>query len=66
MTLEIEQIGSAALEAVAARTPLRPSADVVHVIQDRIRQKTWLASNEFPVGRFRAVSSREQSVAASP
>src|SRR6476659_2638026 len=64
VTLEIEQIGSAALEAVAARTPLRPSADVVHVIQDRIRQKTWLASNGFPVGRFRAVSSREQRVAA--
>ena len=64
VTLEIEQIGTAALAAVAARTPLRPSADAVHVIQDRIRQKTWLASNGFPVGPFRAVSSREESVAA--
>ena len=64
VTLEIEQIGTAALAAVAARTPLRPSAEAVHVIQDRIRQKTWLASNGFPVGPFRAVSSREESVAA--
>ena len=64
VTLEIEQIGSAALAAVAARTPLRPSAAAVHVIQDRIRQKRWLAEHGFPVGAFRAVSSREESVAA--
>jgi 5-(carboxyamino)imidazole ribonucleotide synthase len=64
VTLEIEQIGTAALAAVAARTPLRPSADTVHVIQDRIRQKTWLAANGFPVGAFRVVSSRDESVAA--
>jgi 5-(carboxyamino)imidazole ribonucleotide synthase len=64
VTLEIEQIGTAALAAVAARTPLRPSAEAVHVIQDRIRQKSWLASNGFPVGPFRAVSSRDESVAA--
>jgi 5-(carboxyamino)imidazole ribonucleotide synthase len=64
VTLEIEQIGTAALAAVAARTPLRPSAEAVHVIQDRIRQKTWLAANGFPVGSFRAVASRDESVAA--
>jgi 5-(carboxyamino)imidazole ribonucleotide synthase len=64
VTLEIEQIGTAALSAVAARTPLRPSAEAVHVIQDRIRQKTWLAANGFPVGAFRAVTSRDESIAA--
>lgn len=64
VTLEIEQIGTAALAAVAARTPLRPSAEAVHVIQDRIRQKTWLATNGFPVGAFRAVGSLDESVAA--
>jgi 5-(carboxyamino)imidazole ribonucleotide synthase len=64
VTLEIEQIGTAALAAVAARTPLRPSAEAVHIIQDRIRQKTWLESSGFPVGAFRAVASRDESVAA--
>ena len=64
VTLEIEQIGTDALIAVAARTPLRPSADAVHVIQDRIRQKEWLATSGFPVGPFRAVASRDESVAA--
>jgi 5-(carboxyamino)imidazole ribonucleotide synthase len=64
VTLEIEQIGTDALAAVAARTPLRPSAAAVHIIQDRIRQKQWLAASGFPVGPFRAVSSRDESVAA--
>jgi 5-(carboxyamino)imidazole ribonucleotide synthase len=64
VTLEIEQIGSNALAAVAVRTPLRPSAEAVHIIQDRIRQKQWLAANGFPVGAFRTVSSRDESVAA--
>ena len=64
VTLEIEQIGTDALAAVAARAPLRPSAAAVHVIQDRIRQKTWLDANGFPVGAFRAVTSRDESVAA--
>jgi len=64
VTLEIEQIGTEALAAVAARTPLRPSAAAVHIIQDRIRQNEWLDAQGFPVGPFRAVSSRDESVAA--
>lgn len=65
VTLEIEQIGREALAAVAAHAPLRPSASAVHVIQDRIRQKRWLADVGFPVGAFRAVESLEESVAAA-
>jgi 5-(carboxyamino)imidazole ribonucleotide synthase len=64
VTLEIEQIGTAALAAVTALAPLRPSAGAVHVIQDRIRQKRWLAAQGFPVGPFRDVSSRDECVAA--
>jgi 5-(carboxyamino)imidazole ribonucleotide synthase len=64
VTLEIEQIGTEALAAVATRAPLRPSAGAVHVIQDRIRQKRWLDANGFPVGAFRVVCSRDESVAA--
>ncbi|HEX6050520.1 MAG TPA: ATP-grasp domain-containing protein, partial [Gemmatimonadaceae bacterium] len=64
VTLEIEQIGSGALHAVAERVPLRPGAHAVHVIQDRIRQKQWLDDHGFPVGPFRAVSSRDASADA--
>lgn len=64
VTLEIEQIGSAALRTVADRVPLRPAASAVHVIQDRIRQRQWLHDQRFPVGPFCAVSSRDETVAA--
>jgi 5-(carboxyamino)imidazole ribonucleotide synthase len=64
VTLEIEQIGTAALTAVAALTPLRPGAAAVHVIQDRIRQKRWLDDQRFPVGPFREVATRDESVQA--
>lgn len=64
VTLEIEQIGIAALTAVSKIAPLRPGAEAVRIIQDRIRQKRWLDEHGFPVGAFRAVSSREESVAA--
>ena len=35
VTLEIEQIGPASLEAASRHAPLRPSADIVRVVQDR-------------------------------
>jgi len=57
VTLEIEQIHPDVLDAVAARVPLRPGRDAVYIIQDRIRQKTWLAREGFPLGAFVAAQS---------
>ncbi len=59
VTLEIEQIHPDVLDAVAARTPLRPGREPVWVIQRRSRQKQWLADRGFPVGAFRVVHSAE-------
>ena len=50
VTLEIEQISMAALEAAGRYAPVRPSAEVLRIVQDRIRQKQWLRENGFPVG----------------
>jgi 5-(carboxyamino)imidazole ribonucleotide synthase len=55
VTLEIEQIGVDALEAVAQLAPLRPGVEPIRIIQDKTLQKTWLAENNFPVGPFRVV-----------
>ncbi|MEK0431435.1 MAG: hypothetical protein RL139_1239 [Gemmatimonadota bacterium] len=55
VTLEIEQIPRASLEAVAAIAPLAPGVEAVFTIQERARQKEWLASNDFPLGPFRTV-----------
>ena len=59
VTLEIEQIGVAALEEVANLAPLRPGVEPIRIIQDKILQKTWLADAGFPVGPFRVASSAE-------
>jgi 5-(carboxyamino)imidazole ribonucleotide synthase len=62
VTLEIEQIAPAALEAVARHAPLHPGASAIWIIQDRVRQKDWLAGHDFPVGAFRH-AERAQDVA---
>jgi 5-(carboxyamino)imidazole ribonucleotide synthase len=64
VTLEIEQIGADALAAVSALVPLRPSAEAVVIVQDRLRQRTWLDANGFPVGPWRAVHSAAEAEAA--
>lgn len=64
VTLEIEQIPRATLEAVAAIAPLRPGVEAVHMIQDRGRQKSWLHAHGFPVGPHRVVESEADCVDA--
>src|ERR1035438_3319707 len=60
VTLEIEQISLASMNAAASLVPVRPSESVLEVIQDRIAQKDWLLRNGFPVGRYRAVRSNQR------
>jgi 5-(carboxyamino)imidazole ribonucleotide synthase len=64
VTLEIEQIAVTALEAVARHAPMRPGAEAIWVIQDRVRQKDWLAEHAFPVGAFRHAESAADVQAA--
>lgn len=64
VTLEIEQIGADALNAVAGIAPLRPPASAVIIVQDRLRQRTWLDANGFPLGAWRPVVSATDAEAA--
>lgn len=57
VTLEIEQIATAVIDAAHAYAPTRPGSAVIAVIQDRARQKSWLREHGFPVGPYRAVDS---------
>src|SRR4051812_31444539 len=52
ITLEIEQIGVDALSAAARHAPVRPSANVLAVVQDRATQKRWLKTHHFPIGEY--------------
>ena len=60
VTLEIEQISMASMQAAAHLAPVRPGGTMLSVIQDRIEQKDWLKRNGFPVGEYRAVRSLDQ------
>jgi 5-(carboxyamino)imidazole ribonucleotide synthase len=60
VTLEIEQIALASMNAAASYAPVRPSESVLEVIQDRTVQKDWLLRNGFPVGKYRAVRSLDE------
>ena len=62
VTLEIEQISIESLEAAAKYAPVRPSAELLRVIQNRIRQKQWLRERGFPQGPWHPARS-EQDVA---
>ena len=64
ITLEIEQISLASLDAAARHAPVRPGRDLLAMVQDRIRQKNWLSDHGFPVGPYRAIYSEEDLVQA--
>ncbi|MBA2564751.1 MAG: 5-(carboxyamino)imidazole ribonucleotide synthase [Gemmatimonadetes bacterium] len=57
VTLEIEKVSQASLEAAARHAPVRPGPAVLAVVRDKRRQKDWLAGNGFPVGPYRHADS---------
>ena len=66
VTVEIEKIAPASLHAAALYAPLRPGAHIIEIVQDRGRQKRWLADNGFPMGAYRDVhSEHDLSVVAA-
>ncbi len=64
VTLEIEQISIASLEAAAQYAPVRPGAKMLAIIQDRILQKDWLAAHHLPLGEYVSVNDVAQLEAA--
>jgi 5-(carboxyamino)imidazole ribonucleotide synthase len=64
ITLEIEQIAVASLQAAAKYAPVRPGVALMEIIQDRILQKNWLVEHGFSVGDFRAIYSEADLQAA--
>jgi len=60
ISFEFENVPSSASECAARYVPVRPSGQVLHTTQNRLREKTFLASHGFPCAPFRAVRSREE------
>jgi 5-(carboxyamino)imidazole ribonucleotide synthase len=57
VTFEFENVPSATTDAVAVLVPVRPAGRVLHVTQHRLREKTFLRDNGFPVTPFRRIAS---------
>jgi 5-(carboxyamino)imidazole ribonucleotide synthase len=60
VTLEIEQVSLACLEAAGQYAPVRPSRALMRIIQDRVLQKDWLRDHGFPVGPYRAIQNEAE------
>lgn len=64
VTFEFENVPSAAIETVAKHVPCRPSGQVLHITQHRLREKSTLASIGAPVTPFRAAENVAEVEAA--
>ncbi len=64
VTFEFENVPAATTAAAAERTLVRPRGEVLHITQNRLREKTFLQQSGFPVAPFRTVRSVEELTAA--
>ena len=58
VTFEFENVPAASTAAAAEFVPVRPDGRVLHVTQNRLREKTFLDGNGFPVTPFRRIKTR--------
>jgi len=55
VTFEFENVPSRAVETAAQFVEVHPKGEILHTTQNRLREKTYLAENNFPVARFRHI-----------
>jgi 5-(carboxyamino)imidazole ribonucleotide synthase len=58
-TMEFENVPSTSVNVIASHVAVRPSGAVLHVAQNRLREKTFLKQHGFPVAPFAPVRSAE-------
>ncbi|HEX8850437.1 MAG TPA: 5-(carboxyamino)imidazole ribonucleotide synthase [Gemmatimonadaceae bacterium] len=62
---EIETISPEGMARAVEHAPVRNGAGVLHIIQDRARQKEWLASHGFPLTPFVVLRDEADAARAS-
>ena len=65
VTFEFENVPSATSRAAAEVVPVRPAGEVLHITQQRLREKTFLGSHGFPVTPFRRITTLAELEAAA-
>lgn len=64
VTFEFENVPSSTIEAAAELAPVHPKGSVLHTTQNRLREKTFLSENGFPVAPYRHVTDLPQLIEA--
>lgn len=60
ITFEFENVPFATVQAAEKYAPVRPRGEVLHITQNRLREKTFLHQNGFPVADFRHIKTLEE------
>lgn len=60
LTFEFENVPSQTVAWAAEHCPARPSGNVLHICQHRLREKEFLSSAGLPVAPFRRIASAEE------
>ncbi len=60
VTLEFENVPAIAAETIAQHVPVRPSGQVLHITQNRLREKRFLEASGVACAKFAEISSSEQ------
>lgn len=55
VTFEFENVPSRAVETAAQFSEVHPRGEILHTTQNRLREKTFLSNNGFPVAPFRHI-----------
>jgi 5-(carboxyamino)imidazole ribonucleotide synthase len=64
LTFEFENIPRETIDWCAAECEVRPSSSVLHIAQNRLREKDFLSRSQIPVAPYRAVRSQSELRAA--
>ena len=59
VTFEFENVPSGTVQAAAEFVDVHPRGDILHTTQNRLREKTFLSNNGFPVTEFRHIKTIE-------
>src|SRR4051812_18808545 len=59
VTFEFENVPSATVEAASEFIEVHPRGEILHTAKNRLREKTFLSQNGFPVAEFRHIKTIE-------
>ena len=57
VTFEFENVPSKTIETAAEFVSVHPKGEILHTTQNRLREKTFLSKNGFPVANFRHIKA---------